>query len=252
MSATSSSTWANGSSGQSSWRSPAVMLGIGLIGVAKGFARSVLELGRVMNGAAARLKHEGGDPYSPNAGFNLVGVLSLLQHAVLLADALKARLRTAAVAIALARFGAARAGARNARPQSDEEPDAEDALWRIAYVRGDDRQQNAMRQAIAGMSDLEVVTHIHTSLLEASAMLGETDVAAEIRMLGCKAVALLGDLADAAAPGEVVPDGAASGDAASDTAATRPAGHGTPDEASDPDRPPAARPPPREVGRGPP
>jgi hypothetical protein len=243
MSATSSSTWANGYS----WRSPAVVLGIGLIGVAKGFARSVLELGRVMNGAVTRLKAEGGDPYSPNAGFDFVAVLSLLQHAVLLADALKARLRTAAVAIALARFGAARAGARNARPQADQEPDGEpdgeDALWRIAYVRDDDRHQNAMRQAIAGMSDLEVLTNIHTSLLEASAMLGETDVAAEIRVLGCKAVALLGDVApDNEVPGEVEPD----------TAPKRPAAHGKPDEGSDPDPTPAAQPPLREVGRGPP
>jgi hypothetical protein len=245
MSVASSTTWANGYS----WRSPAVVLGIGLIGVAKGFARSVLELGRVMNGAVTRLKAEGGDPYSPNAGFDFVAVLSLLQHAVLLADALKARLRTAAVAIALARFGAARAGARNARPQADQEPDGEpdgeDALWRIAYVRDDDRHQNAMRQAIAGMSDLEVLTNIHTSLLEASAMLGETDVAAEIRVLGCKAVALLGDVA----PDNEVPD-----EVAPDTAPTRPAAHGKPDEGSesDPDPTPAARTPLREVGRGPP
>jgi hypothetical protein len=53
-------------------------------------------------------------------------------------------------------------------------------------------------------------------------------------------------------PGEVEPDDAAPGDAASDTAATRHAGHGKPDEASDPDRTPAAQPPPREVERGPP
>jgi hypothetical protein len=98
------------------------------------------------------------------------------------------------------------------------------------------------------MSDLEVLTHIHTSLLEASAMLGETDVAAEIRVLGCKAVALLGNVA----PDNEVPGDAAPGDAASDTAATRHAGHGKPDEASDPDRTPAAQAPPREVERGPP
>jgi hypothetical protein len=242
MSATSSTTWANGYS----WRSPAVVLGIGLIAVAKGFARSVLELGRVMNGAVTRLKAEGGDPYSPNAGFDFVAVLSLLQHAVLLADALKARLRTAAVAIALA----------NARPQADQEPDwepdGEDALWRIAYVRDDDRHQNATRQAIAGMSDLEVLTHIHTSLLEASAMLGETDVAAEIRVLGCKAVALLGDVADQPATGDGTPRDEAPCDKVPDTAAPLTAAHGKPDVVPDPDRVQGTRPTVPEVGRGPP
>lgn len=247
MSASSSTTWATRSPAATSWRSAAVIRGIGLIGVAKGFARSVLGLGQVMSGAVARLKAEGGNPYSANAGFDFVAVLSLLQRAVLMADALRARLRTPAVAIALARFATGRAGARNERPQADAEPDTDDALWRIAYVRGDKQRLQGWRQAIEEMSDREVLTYIHADLLAASEMLGETDVAAEIRALGCKASALLSDDAD-----EVAPAAAAPGNPVSDTATARVAIDSMPDEDPEPDRTQITRPNLRAVGRGPP
>ena len=249
MSAAASTVRATESPSAATWRSAAVVRGIGLIGVAKGLARSVVELARVMSGAVARLKHEGADPYSLNAGFDFMGVLSLLQRAVLMADALRARLRTPAVAVALARFGAARAGAGNERPQAAPKPeiapDVQDPMWRIAYVRADKQRLQAWREAIEDMSDREVLTHIHADLLAASSMLGETDMAAEVRALGCKASALLGDEADEVVPGDVATEDGAP-------AATRPDVHGMSDAGEDPNRMPSARPPVPEVGRGPP
>ena len=58
MSAAFSTVRVTDSPSAASWRSAAVVRGIGLIGVVKGFARSVLELGGVMSGAVARLKAE--------------------------------------------------------------------------------------------------------------------------------------------------------------------------------------------------
>jgi hypothetical protein len=247
MSAASSSTWASPSSRQSRWRSPAVLLGIGLIGVVRGFARSALGLGDVMSGVIARLKHDGANPDSANAGFDFQGVLNLLQRAVLLADALRARLRTPAVAIALARFAAPRAGVGHDRPPPAEQPELDETRSWIAYLRSDDMRRQGARAAIEGLSDREVLTYIHANLLQASAMLGETDVAAEVRALGCKALALLGDEAD-----EVVPDDGAPDSIASDTAATRTAAHEMSDDVPDPQETTGTRPTVREVGRGPP
>jgi hypothetical protein len=249
-----------------------VLLGIGLIGVVKGFARSALGLGDVMSGVIARLKHEGADPDSANSGFDFNGVMYLLQRAVLLADALRARLRSPAVAIALARFGVSRAGAGYQRPPPAEPPELDETQGWIAYLRTDDKRRECAREAIEGLSDREVLTHIYANLLQASAMLGETDVAAEVRALGCKASALLGDEAGEPATGEVAaghgapnevapnevgpndvrPNDVGPNDVGPDTAATRQSAHANTDKVSEPDRIPGPRPPLREVGRGPP
>jgi hypothetical protein len=258
MSAASSTIRVTESPSAASWRSAAVVRGIGLIGVVKGFARSVLELGGVMSGAVARLKAEGGDQYSANAGFDFMGVLSLLQRAVMMADALRTRLRTPAVAVALARFWTVPAGARKesprATPRPEIEPDVEDPLWRIAYVRGDNGQRREWLEAIEGMSDREVLTRIHANLLEASAMLGETDMAAEVRVLGGKALALLDDAADEAdGQGKAeAPDDGAARSVAPATVVTQPVAHGMLDEASDPCGVPDTRTSLREAGRRPP
>jgi hypothetical protein len=241
MSAASSTTSAT-ETPSASWRSAAVVRGIGLIGVVKGFARGVLGLGMVMNGAIARLKHEGADPYSANAGFDFKAVLHLLQRAVLMADALRARLRTPAVGMALARFVAGRAFARTMPPRPAAQPDADDQVSHIACARKDERLRRQLREAIEGMSDCEVLTRIHADLLQASAMLGETDVAQEVRALGCKASALLGDEADEV-PGEVAPDDGAAG-----TAETPPIAR----QGSEPEGVQGIRPSVPEVGRGPP
>jgi hypothetical protein len=260
MSATASISSA-GQTPSASWRSAAVVRGIGLIGVVKGFARGVLGLGMVMNGAIARLKHEGADPYSANAGFDFKAVLHLLQRAVLMADALRARLRTPAVGMALARFSLGRASARYAPPRPAAQPEADDQLSHIACARKDERLRRQLRKAIEDMSDCEVLTRIYGDLLQASAMLGETDVAQEVRALACKASALLGDEA-AEVPGVVaIRDGApadgarsdvAPQDGTPDAAAKRPSAHGNPGDSPGPNRVPGGRPPPREVGRGPP
>jgi hypothetical protein len=116
----------------------------------------------------------------------------------------------------------------------------------------DKQRLQAWREAIEDMSDREVLTHIHADLLAASSMLGETDMAAEVRALGCKASALLGDEADEVVPGDVATEDGAPGNAVPDTAATRPDVHGMSDAGEDPNRMPSARPPVPEVGRGPP
>ena len=247
MSAASSTFQATETPTAASWRSAAVVRGIGLIGVVKGFARSVLGLGQVMSGAIARLEREGADPYSANSGFDFKGVMNLLQRAVLMADALRARLRTPAVALALARFGVGRASARQERPQPAEPPELDDTMLWITYLRTDDKRRQGWREAIEGLSDREVLTHIYGDLLHAASMLGETDVAQEVRALACKASALLGDEADEVAPGDTAPD-----DVSPDTAAIRPAAHATPDEGPDPERMQGTRPTVPEVGRGPP
>ena len=260
MSAASSATWA-GQTPSASWRSAAVVRGIGLIGVVKGFARGVLGLGMVMNGAIARLKHEGADPYSANAGFDFKAVLHLLQRAVLMADALRARLRTPAVGMALARFSVGRALTRYVPPRPAAQPETDDQLSHIACARKDERLRRQLRKAIEDMSDREVLTRIYGDLLQASAMLGETDVAQEVLALACKASALLGDEADEVpgdvaardgAPADGAPSDGAPRDRTPDRPAKRPAAHGNPVENPDPNRMPGAQPPPREGGRGPP
>jgi hypothetical protein len=218
-----------------------------LIGVARGFARSVLGLGRAMTVAIDRLANEGAAPFSANAGYDFPRVMTLLRRAIHMADALRARLRTPAVAaaLALARFRAARAGTRGERPQAAEPARIDDIQFQITFTRSDPATRQHMREMIADMSDHAVLTYIHADLLEASSMLGEPEMEAVIRALGGKAVALLGDAADAAAPADE-----AAGDAAPDAVVTRPAAYASPEQV--PDREPASRPAVREVGRGPP
>jgi hypothetical protein len=154
--------------------------------------------------------------------------------------------------LALARFAVGRAFAQYERPRAAARAEVDDTLDQIDCARTDERLRRQLREAIEGKTDREVLTFIYADLLKASAMLGETDVAAEIRALGCKAVALLGDQADAAAPGEVPPGEVAPGEVAPDTAATRLEAHVNPDEGPDPDRMTSARRPLQTAGRAPP
>jgi len=243
MNAASSTDWTAGSPDETA----SAAYGVGLIGVAKGFARSVLGLGRVMSGTIARLTNEGADPHSANSGFDFMAVLNLLQRAVMLADALKARLLTPAVTAAMARFRAVRSFAGQARPQAAAQPEADDTLWRIAYVRADKQRRQGWLEAIEDMSDREVLTHIYATLRQASAMLGDTAVAAQVEALACKASALLGDEADEVAPGHGTPSHVTP-----ETTVTRPVVHETSDEGPHPQRTLGVRPPWRTVGRGPP
>ena len=222
----------------------AVARDVGLFGVVKGFARSVLGLGRVMSGAVARLKDEGADPHSANSGFDFKAVLHLLQRAVLMADALRARLRTPELAVVLARFRAVRTAAvRTEPPQAPvAQPEADETLRQIACARNDERLRRQLRQVIEGMSDREVLTYIYADLREASERLGDTAVAKRIEALGCKASALLGD-----EPDEVVPSGVAP-----ERMATRPVAYADPDEGPAPERVMGVRPAWRTTGRGPP
>jgi hypothetical protein len=252
MSAASSSNWADESPCQTPCqtpgRSPAVVRGIGLIGVVRGFARSVLGLGRAMSSAFDRLENEGVEPFSANAGYDFSRVMILLRRAIHMADALRERLRTPAVAatLALARFRA-RAGERNERPLPAQPAELDDIMFQITFTRSDPETRQHVRKMIADMPDREVLTYIHADLLEASSILGEPEMEAVVRALGGKAVALLGDEADAVAPGNAVPGGVAP-----DTMVTRPAVHGRADEGPDMDPTQGARPMVREVGRGPP
>ena len=264
MSAASSSTWANDFPDQPA----SAGYGVGLIGVVKGFARSVLGLGRVMSGAMARLEGEGAEPMSANAGYDFPRVMVLLRRAVHMADALKARLFTPAVAefLAMARFRAARtsasagantgvrASARDERPRAAEPACLGDILFQINFTRSDPKTRQQLQQAIENMSDREVLTYIYADLREASEMLGETKLAAQVEAMACKASTLL-DAADAAAAADEALD-----DVALEMAVTRVADYGDPDEDLDddldedfdPEPTPLVRPSWRTVGRGPP
>jgi hypothetical protein len=246
--------------------------GVGLFGVVKGFARSVLGLGRVMSGAMDRLEGEGAEPMSANAGYDFPRVMELLRRAVHMADALKARLLTPVVAefIAMARFRAARThagtniriSARDERPKVAEPACLGDIMFQINFTRSDPATRQQLRQAIADMSDREVVTYIYADLREASEMLGETKLAAQVEAMACKASALL-DAAEAAAGAAAAAEEALD-DAMLDRAMTWLASHGTPDEDLDedfdedldedldPEPTPLVRPSWRTVGRGPP
>jgi hypothetical protein len=217
----------------------AVVRGVALIGVLKGFTRRVFGLGRVMKQVLVRLDQEGVDPHSANSGFDLTAVLNRLSRALHLADALYARLRTPAVTLALLmlRPRSAPRCERIAREVEDEDYDPEDPLRRISYGRGDEKIRSAYREAIEDMSDGEVVDHIISDLIWASAMLGETEEGARVVALAHKAAGLFATVKVDAAPDEVAP--------------------GHPDYAmsdggSDRSDGSCARPTPPAVGRGPP
>ena len=231
----------------------AVVRGVALIGVLKGFTRRVFGLGRVMKQVLVRLDKEGVDPHSANSGFDLMGVLNLLSRALKLADALSARLRTAAVALALVRPRSATVRREWIERQAEDggeggdEDYMADPLRRISYGRTDERSCSEYRQAIADMSDREVLDVIYSHLLRASAILGETEEAARVTALGYKAAALLAEVnanevPDDVAPPEVALHGAVSG------RADRVMSDGSPEPADVP----GARSPPRAVERGPP
>ena len=232
----------------------AVVRGVALIGVLKGFTRRVFGLGRVMKQVLVRLDKEGVDPHSANSGFDLMGVLNLLSRALKLADALSARLRTAAVALALVRPRSATVRREWIERQAEDrdasgggEDYMADPLRRISYGRTDERSCSEYRQAIADMSDREVLDVIYSHLLRASAILGETEEAARVTALGYKAAALLAEVNANEVPDDVAPPEVALHSAVSGRA-DRVMSDGNPEPADVP----GARPPPRAVERGPP
>ena len=224
-----------------------VLRGIGLIGVLTGLTRSVFGLGRTTKFVLARLTGEGVDPYSHNGGFDFRGVMGLLQRAVLLADALRARLRTPAVAVAMVRHKFAQRRSRIERRAEDEACTADDPLWRIAYVRGDEKIRLKYRRAITGMSDGEIIERICSDLMSASAMLEDTEAAARIAVLAHKAAMLIVPVAD-----QTVADQTAADGAPSDPVAPPRAGRAMADGCAGEPAMAGGQPMPREVGRGPP
>jgi hypothetical protein len=231
----------------------AVVRGVALIGVLKGFTRRVFGLGRVMKQVLVRLDKEGVDPHSANSGFDLMGVLNLLSRALKLADALSARLRTAAVALALVRPRSATVRREWIERQAEDggegggEDYMADPLRRISYGRTDERSCSEYRQAIADMSDREVLDVIYSHLLRASAILGETEEAARVTALGYKAAALLAEV-----NANEVPDDVAPPEVALHSAVSGRADRVMSDGSAEPADVPGSRPPPRAVERGPP
>ena len=185
----------------------AVMRGVVLIGVLKGFTRGVFGLGRVMKDVIDRLKGQGVDPYSPEAGVDLKTVTALLRRALHLADALRVRLKTPAVALAMIRRGLRRRYLPRRDAVEEVESAWDDPLWFIAYRRTEDKLRGQIKRAIAEMSDGEVIDMICSDLLCASALLGETEEGARIAVLARKAAAAFTPAPDpVVSPDKVVPD----------------------------------------------
>jgi hypothetical protein len=182
--------------------------GVALVGVLAGFTRRVFGLGRVAAQVVVRLEKEGADPYSTDTGFDIKSAVGLLQRALHLADALRARLRIPAVVAALLRPRAASGHARIARPAADKAGEMPLQLWQISYLRAHEETQAAYREAIAGMSDRDVIEHIYSHLMCASEMLGENREAAGVEALGHQAARQLAAVDERAVSDEGAPDGA--------------------------------------------
>ena len=215
-----------------------VLRGVALIGVLKGFTRGVFGLGRAARGMIVRLTNEGAEPYSANSGFDFPTVVSLLRRALHLADALRARLLTPPVALALVRRRSVPKSRPTERPAEDEDYMPDDPVWLISYLRADEKTRSRYRQAIADMSDSEVVQQIYTDLASASAMLGQTEAAAQVAVLAHKAAGLLEPVTDEIGPANEAPP-------PPDDRQMADAGSVLPEA-------PCATPPLRAVGRGPP
>jgi hypothetical protein len=225
----------------------AVVRGVALIGVLKGFTQRVFGLGRVMKQVLDRLDKQGVDTRSANSGFDMKSISNLLRRAMHLADALRARLRTPAVALALIRPRSAPRREPIERQAGAQGYDPADPLWRITYYRADEETRAEYRQAIAEMSDCEVIEQIYSDLLCASAMLGETEEAAGVAVLGHKAAGLLAQVNETAVPADVLAD-----EVLPEEVVPECADHAMSDARSDTAHAPCVRPSPPAVGRGPP
>jgi hypothetical protein len=225
----------------------AIGRGVALIGVLAGFTRRVFGLGRVAVQVVARLEKEGADPYSTDTGFDIKSAVGFLHRALHLADALRARLRTPAVLAALLRPRGAACCAPVARPAADKAGEMPLQLWQISYLRAHEDTRAAYREAIADMSDRDVIEHIYSHLLCASEMLGENREAAGVEALGHEAARLL-----AAVEAEVAAETVLSDDGVSDEVTPPQADLVMAEAGSDSALAPPARPPLTPAGRGPP
>jgi hypothetical protein len=202
----------------------AVTRAIALIRVVGRLARSMFALGMSVKRRVDTARSEGREATIPGRSVTLRGVIAVVRKALLVADALRWRLRTPEVRMAMQprpkAVVAATELAADAQPAPKPKyerkvrwpaaPDMRDPLAQLLERRRHPEAVASMRQMVSTMTDAEALNMIFTYLLTAAEMLGDVAATQRIEALIAQAVALFeGEDAETVVPqvcGAIAPE----------------------------------------------